>query len=409
MSEEKWKEQISFIMGDAGILEAMEKETPWGTYARETIAFLDRLSRGIRGSQLSRKYPELLSFGFWCRRQHLGKEKEQYEAGERAAVRLGRGMSLHIVPSNIPLMFAYSMAAALLAGNTAVLRLPARTSPQEKALVDLLKETAEGTVWARRIVLIRYGHQKEVTDWLSSLCDLRILWGGNASLKELQRSPVKAGCVELAFGDRRSAAVLSGPAVLELTEQNLQLLARRFYGDAYLHDQNACASPSLVYWLGPKEAIEQARERFWQAVGRVAREQYELAGELVLQKWERALKLAAACPGAKVKHQENYVLRVLLPSLWEDVWEHTMFGGFFLEAGGETLDGLKPALGRKCQTLVCFGVEAEGLAEKIAQWGVKGVDRIVPVGQALDFGMYWDGMDLIGMMSRRICFEEDRS
>lgn len=405
MDEEKEKRQITYILGNDRLLKAMASEGPRPVFAEETIEFLDQLSRRIRESRQGKAYPELLSFGFWCRRQHLAKEKEQYQAREPGAVRVGRGLSLHIVPSNIPLMFAYSMAAALLAGNTAVVRLPARTSPQEQALAELLGRTAKGTAWESRIALIRYGHQKEITDWLSSLCDLRILWGGNASLEELRGSPVGGGTVDIAFGDRRSAAVLEVPALLGLEEGELQLLAQRFYGDTYLYGQNACASPSLVYWLGPKELAETAQERFWQAVANVARDRYQLAPSLVLQKWERALLLAAGCPGARIQRQGNYVLRIRLEALGEDVWDNTAWGGFFLECGGESLEGLRPALGRRCQTLACFGVEPELLAPRIAAWGVKGVDRIVPIGRALEFGLYWDGMDLMGMMSRRIWLE----
>ncbi len=397
-----WMEQITYILGNARTLEAMAGECPWPVFAEETMDFLDQLSRRIRSSGKAKAYPELLSFGFWCRRQHLAREKDQYQTREPEAVRVGRGFSLHIVPSNIPLMFAYSMASALLAGNMAAVRLPARTSPQEQVLVELLEAAAKGTAWEARIVLIRYGHQKEITDRLSALCDLRILWGGNASLTELRKSPVQGGTVDLAFGDRRSAAVLDGAALLALEEGELQLLAQRFYGDTYLYDQNACASPALVYWQGSKDMVKAAQKRFWQAVGSVARERYELSGNTALQKWEKALKLAAACPGIRVEHQENYVLRIQLEDLTEHVWDHTMYGGFFLECSGESLEGLRPALGRRCQTLACFGLRPGVLARRIAAWGVKGVDRIVSVGRALDFELYWDGMDLIGMMSRRI-------
>jgi hypothetical protein len=32
--------------------------------------------------------------------------------------------------------------------------------------------------------------------------------------------------------------------------------------------------------------------------------------------------------------------------------------------------------------------------------GLSGIDRIVPVGKALDMGVIWDGYDLIRTMSR---------
>ena len=94
---------------------------------------------------------------------------------------------------------------------------------------------------------------------------------------------------------------------------------------------------------------------------------------------------------------------VKLPELSESIWELTVPGGFFLECSGETLEGLYPALTRKCQTLTCVKeVECAELAEKLICAGVSGVDRIVQIGHALDFSLIWDGIDLIVQMSREI-------
>lgn len=78
-------------------------------------------------------------------------------------------------------------------------------------------------------------------------------------------------------------------------------------------------------------------------------------------------------------------------------------GGFFFECSGENLDGLYPALTRKCQTLTCVNeTECTEVAEKLICAGVSGVDRVVQIGHALDFSLIWDGMDLIVQMSRLI-------
>ena len=74
-----------------------------------------------------------------------------------------------------------------------------------------------------------------------------------------------------------------------------------------------------------------------------------------------------------------------------------------MECSGETLEGLYPALTRKCQTLTCINeVECREAAEMLMSAGVFGVDRIVQIGHALDFSLIWDGMDLIAQMSREI-------
>ena len=54
------------------------------------------------------------------------------------------------------------------------------------------------------------------------------------------------------------------------------------------------------------------------------------------------------------------------------------------------------------QTVTQFGFPTEELREFAKQVGAKGIDRIVPVGQALAFDPNWDGFDLIGDFLRRV-------
>ena len=47
-------------------------------------------------------------------------------------------------------------------------------------------------------------------------------------------------------------------------------------------------------------------------------------------------------------------------------------------------------------------MDNEALAQSFVTNYVKGIDRIVPVGEAMDIGLDWDGYDLIGTLSRQI-------
>ena len=54
----------------------------------------------------------------------------------------------------------------------------------------------------------------------------------------------------------------------------------------------------------------------------------------------------------------------------------------------------------KFQTITQFGVDAVQLAQQIAAAHLRGIDRIVPIGKAMDIGVFWDGHDLIRELSR---------
>ncbi len=57
----------------------------------------------------------------------------------------------------------------------------------------------------------------------------------------------------------------------------------------------------------------------------------------------------------------------------------------------------------KDQTVTAFGMEKEELARFITEYRPKGINRIVPFGQAMEFSTIWDGYDLL----REFCREVD--
>ena len=54
------------------------------------------------------------------------------------------------------------------------------------------------------------------------------------------------------------------------------------------------------------------------------------------------------------------------------------------------------------QTVTHFGLSPAELATLARQAGTRGVDRLVPIGEALAFDTTWDGYDLIGDFLRRV-------
>ena len=76
--------------------------------------------------------------------------------------------------------------------------------------------------------------------------------------------------------------------------------------------------------------------------------------------------------------------------------------GLFYEGNLEDIHELCKKITTKMQTCVTYGIDDQKLAEILIENHVMGIDRIVPVGKAMDIGIYWDGYDVIGSMSRQI-------
>ena len=82
--------------------------------------------------------------------------------------------------------------------------------------------------------------------------------------------------------------------------------------------------------------------------------------------------------------------------------EHRGRHGFFFETTDNDSSQLLSIINEKYQTLTYFGVDPRSILSLVLESGVTGIDRIVPVGQALDIGAIWDGYDVIRTLSRVI-------
>ena len=102
------------------------------------------------------------------------------------------------------------------------------------------------------------------------------------------------------------------------------------------------------------------------------------------------------------KSSDNLVTRLRLPGLPEDVTRYSCAGGCWLEYGTEDLSDIAPVVTRKFQTLSYLGLDAGRIRDFVLENGLSGIDRIVPVGRTADFGLVWDGYDLIESMSRAV-------
>lgn len=365
------------------------------------VEFLSELSGLITQSARARPYSDVVSFGFWCRQGNLLRMKRDYPELEP---RLGRGLALHIAPANVPVNFAFSFAFGLLAGNANLVRLPSRAFAQVDVLTSLIAEVLARPRFAELAAanaFVRYASNDAITTRLSLLANARLLWGGDATVEHLRQLPSADRCVDLLFSDRYSISVLDAAAVLALDEAALAQLARMFFNDTYAMDQNACSSPSFVAWLGKANA-RAAASRFFSVLTTLALEKYEIQPMMAVDKYTQLCNDAIELDLSHVVRDTTALYRVGLQTL--EAKHQLLRGrfGYFYEYDIDTPEQLEPLMGAKCQTLTTFGVEQTALQQLVIDRRWPGVDRIVPVGSALEMSLHWDGYDLIRSLSRVI-------
>ena len=386
--------ELQYIVGSPEVVERMKELKFLRPFDDRVIDFFNDLSSLLR---TNRQYPDVATFGFWCRKAALIKEKEKYDDVNE---RFGKGIIFHSTPSNVPVNFAFSFAAGLLAGNANIVRLPGKPFEQVNIISDAINQLLadKHKALAPYIVFVKFPPVKEITDAFSSLCNVRVIWGGDMTVAELRQSKIPPRATEITFADRHSIAVIDADAYLE--EKNKDILIQNFYNDTYYTDQNACTSPRIIFWQGKNK--ETAKKDFWERVYKMVKEKYTLAPVSSVGKLNALYKVATVKKVKLVKGEDMLVTRLTVEEVDKDLMDFKYNCGFFYENDIDSLDEIANVCDIRCQTLTYFGVKEEDFKEFLDKARPIGIDRIVPIGKSMDFALVWDGYDLIRQMSRKV-------
>jgi hypothetical protein len=387
--------ELSFVVGNASIVSNMQSLKSLRPFSDEVIAFLDTLGKLV--IKRSREYSDAATFGFWCRRSALLREKTKYEDVNTL---LGRGIVFHSTPSNVAVNFAFSFAAGMLAGNANIVRLPAEDFPQVNIICEVINEllNSQFANLASYIAMIKYSNKYELNDIFSSICDVRVVWGGDGTIERMRKSSLKPRASEITFADRHSIAVINADKYLY--ESDKARVAQNFYNDTYFSDQNACTSPSVIFWLG--EHKEEAKLLFWDSVHKLASEKYDLPAIQAVGKLDAFYRLAAEKDVNLVQTSDNLIMRINVSTLDDTLMDFKYNCGFYFEYDISELSEILPVCNERCQTMTYLGIEKEELERFLYDSRLKGIDRIVPMGQSMDFALVWDGHDLIRELTRKV-------
>ena len=388
-------DKVKFLTGGPDFPQAAGGVAALAPFDGKVMAFLADLSEKLLKHPQARLYPDVAALGFWCRRSSITKMRDEYPD---LSNRLGRGLVFHIAPSNVAVNFAYSLLAGLLSGNSNIVRLPSKDFPQVPIIRQAIEETLLAHEFLRPyICLMRYEHQKEITDSFSAICQARLIWGGDKTIQAIRTSPLPSRGLDIAFADRYSIALIQADAYLKM--ENRRRIAEHFFNDTLLTDQNACSSPSLIVWLGEK--VNEAQEAFWREFAEFAAPKYELQAAQAVSKLSNFCILCAEVDGVrKTSGAGNLIFRAALPQLSEEVMEYRGNSGFFLEYQAGGLEEILPVCGSKCQTVGVLGISTAEVGGFFDQTRPAGVDRVVNLGHSMDFSLKWDGHDLIYSLTR---------
>nr|WP_203729908.1 acyl-CoA reductase [Actinoplanes durhamensis] len=362
------------------------------------LDFLAKVARKLLAPAVARRHPELGSLGFFLRPAELNRAVSRMQRDD--AIVFPRGNVFHVPPANVDTIFVYSWALSALAGNHNVVRISERSAAAADTILDALNAVLADAdpVIGRTQRMITYGRDNAVTAALSQWCDLRVIWGGDAAVEAIRKNPLRPSARDLTFPDRTSWAALSAAGWRAATPAAKRDAVVGFSNDAYWFDQAACSSPRTVFLIGSD--TDDVRAEFIELLLEVVDQRgWAVDAAMAVEKRVNAYGMAATGAISAMEFPANSVTAMSLTAVPDAPRRWIGAGAFPFAEVGSLLD-LVPAMNRQDQTFSHFGFGGDELREFALALGGRGVDRIVPFGQALTFSAIWDGYDLPSEFTR---------
>ena len=387
---------INFLVGELPLRKESLKP-----YDNQICKFLSQLSLELNNSKDSNVFPDIKTLSFFCRSKNINRLKNNfYKNNEK--LRTSLGLIFHITPSNIPINFAYSLIFGLLTGNSNIVKVPSKNYIQIKIICDKIRKVLRNFNKIKNMInIVKYQDNDNFTKLISTKCDARIIWGGDETIKKIRNFEISPRTIELTFADRYSLCIINSDKLIDLKPHESQLLAERFYNDTFTVDQNACSSPHLILWLG-KNSNKNVKDKFWNYLSQIVDKKFDLTEDMAITKYTKLFKEVSMDNIKSFKKYKNNIYTIQIKNLNKNIDSLRGNYGYFYEMNSKNLNILKKIVNKKIQTITYFGFEKNIFENFLMKNSLNGIDRIVPIGQALDINFVWDGHDLNRSLTRII-------
>jgi len=174
-----------------------------------------------------------------------------------------RGLAVHWVAGNVPLLGLFSVFQTLLTKNVSLVKASSKSYKDMVKLLDSFSkvntEKIKGSDILKSITIIIVDrNDKENLEKMSMAADTRIAWGGQEAVDSLMILRKRFSTVDIINGPKYSYALIGKEAL----EGDVKKLAQRLAVDVSVFDQYACSSPHTVFVEkgGKIQPLEFAKE-----------------------------------------------------------------------------------------------------------------------------------------------------
>ena len=369
------------------------------------IDFLEDFSKKLKNYKDLKSYPDLIYLMYWCRKERIKKLEHSLTDNQ---YRLGRGLIFHICPSNVPTNFVYSLFFGLLSGNSNIVKISSENSKEKSIIISILKNIFDKRKYKalkNSNILTEYkASNTKNTEFFSSVCDARVIWGGNKTINDIRKFWIPERSIDITFADRYSISVINLEILKNLNLNRLKILAKKFYYDSYLMNQAACNSPHFVFWVGKKNT--KLQNSFWKELNEAVENNFIFDDIHIVDKYTNLMKNIIEHDNFnKINMYKNNLYVVDVHQKVNTIENIRGKNGTFFQKNINNLSKIKYSISKKCQTLTYFGFEKKELEVFLLNNNLSGIDRAVPIGNALNINPIWDGFNVLNELSRIIIIE----
>ncbi|OUS11464.1 hypothetical protein A9Q97_07265 [Rhodospirillales bacterium 47_12_T64] len=381
-------------------------------YCDTVVDFLNNISKQIFSSSVHSQDPELSALAFWLRRGNIipliRTRISHNEAGN--VIKRSRGVVFLTPPTNVGSLFCYQLALALLTGNKTIIRLSPNAPEISYLLCDLIKNLLNDQInkkISENLRIFSYDHQREITEYFSRECDLRVIWGGDQTIRQIRQVPLAPKAMDISFADRFSWSLINAKYFLGTTKDQQKKIAQQLYNDITLFDQKACTSPKILCWIGDDNHLVPAKKKLHVLLDTV-NQNHHYSQEIgnSVEKQDSLYSLMALLDKSSLHYGSSNISILDMVTFnkenLQSIHEHHHGNGLLVETSLSKISDIQPLLTAKEQTLAYFGYSEADIITLINNSTELFFDNITPIGQSHAFSHIWDGYDLFDIYQRDI-------
>ena len=388
-------------------IERIYQSLPLKIYDDSVIDFLSEISKEIFSESKENESLRIFSyFALWSRKNNLLRLKKKRTDIEK---RYGRGLALHIAPSNVITNILFTISFGLLSGCPSIIRISEKNISELKKVLSIIEKVLSENKFKflkEYLSIITYEHDDNINKSLSLISDIRVIWGGNSTISYFKKFETNPRNLDIVFPNRTSIAIISGEWLRKTNNKEKKAIAKSFAYDISLFSQRACSSPKKLI------IFDNKADEF----------DINLLNNFLLE-----------CDNAvnSIKNKEKFhrlnnfksssYLSTFLSGNYETFKGHNIFAIYYVDEKNLNDDNtfenccllvnkikkvseIKNFINKENQTIVQIGLNNNNIRELINISAPIGTDRIVKPGMALNMDIFWDGYDTVSLMSRIIEF-----